>query len=446
MAIITGTKKGDNLTGTLFDDSISSGDGNDIVNGLDGNDYIDGGKGNDTLIGGSGNDTLVGGAGKDSVSGGAGDDFITMLLSARDVDAIDAGADTDTLLLSGAVPRSGVVVVDLSAGDQVVSIGGMADTSVQQNFENLDASGLGLGARVMVTGSAGANAITGSGGADTIDGAGGDDTIAGGGGNDLIFGGDGNNTLAGGAGVDTVFGGDGNDAITMLVTAGDVDSINAGNGTDTLLLSGAVPRSGVVVVDLSAGDQVVSIGGMADTSVQQNFENLDASGLGLGARVMVTGSAGANAITGSGGADTIDGAGGDDTISGYGGNDILVGGAGNDVLFGGAGNDTIDADGTGDQDVIVFDAVLSTTDVLSNGTDTINNFDADPTGGQDMISLDALFDSLGVETAARAARYQVSGTQLQIDLDNNGSFEYTIATVTASGVFDILDVNHGTSS
>ncbi len=110
-----------------------------------GNDTITGGTGPDTLHGGTDNDILIGGLGEDTVNGDAGDDRITMLVTAGNGDTIDAGADTDTLVLSGVVPGDHVVVVDLSSStDQVVSIGGtLDDTLAQINFENLTASGIG---------------------------------------------------------------------------------------------------------------------------------------------------------------------------------------------------------------------------------------------------------------------------------------------------------------
>ena len=162
----------------------------------------------------------------------------------------------------------------------------------------------------------------------------------------------------------------------------------------------------------------------------------------------LNGGNGNDLLFGNDGIDNINGQGGNDLLVGGGGDDILVGGGGDDFMFGGAGNDGMDGGGTNDDITFVYGSVLNATDVLSNGSDTITSFDA--TGGvgnQDFINLDALFDSLGVATADRAVRYQVSGgSQLQIDLDNNGSFEYTIATVTTTaGVFDILAVNHGSS-
>ncbi|MGH7183292.1 MAG: calcium-binding protein, partial [Nitrospiraceae bacterium] len=122
----------------------NSGIGMTFIGGA-GNDTITiSGPNGDTLNGGAGNDQLNGGLGLDTVNGGAGDDRITMLVTAGNVDTIDAGADIDTLVLSGVVPGDHVVVVDLSSStDQVVSIGGVADALVQINIENLTASGIG---------------------------------------------------------------------------------------------------------------------------------------------------------------------------------------------------------------------------------------------------------------------------------------------------------------
>ena len=94
-------------------------------------------------------------------------------------DTIDAGEDTDTLVLSGVVPGDHVVVVDLSSStDQVVSIGGVLDdTLTQVNFENLTATG--IGSSVTVTGSDGDNVIIGSSGTDSLDGGAGNDTLMG---------------------------------------------------------------------------------------------------------------------------------------------------------------------------------------------------------------------------------------------------------------------------
>lgn len=133
-----------------------------------------------------------------------------------------------------------------------------------------------------------------------------------------------------------------------------------------------------------------------------------------------TGNALANLITGNSGVNALDGAGGADTMIGAGGNDTINTATGNDIVG--------------------YIAMASILDTAANGTDTINNFDANPAGGQDQISLDALFDSLGAAfdtLAERQAATQwslVAGSQynLQLDLNGDAVFEYTIATVNIS--------------
>jgi Ca2+-binding RTX toxin-like protein len=323
---------------------------NDTLNGSDSDDVIFGGPGDDTINGNAGHDTIAGGLGQDTVNGGDGDDEITMLVTAGNVDQIDAGADIDTLFLVGDVPGDpgeDVVVVNLSLDDQVVSIGGVADDLVQTGFENLDASG--LGSAVNVTGSDGRNIITGS---------------------------NGNDTIAGGLGPDDVNGGDGADQITMLVTEGDVDNIDAGKGNDTLFLVGDVPGEpgeDVVVVDLSSEfDQIITIGGVDDEFLQTGFENLDASG--LGSAVDVTGSDEANIIVGSNGNDTIAGGLGQDTVNGGEGNDQItmrVTEGDVDEIDAGVGNDTLflvgDVPDGLPNDVVVVDLSKLADQVLSIG-------------------------------------------------------------------------------
>ena len=203
---------------------------------------------------------------------------------------------------------------------------------------NVDASAVGSG--LSLTGNNGANILTGTGFGDVLNGNAGNDT------------------LMGGAGQDTVTSGTGNDRIVMLVTAGDVDTADGGAGTDTLALGGAVDGDGVMVVDLSSvTDQVTRIGTInLETLVQKNFENLDASGLGLGNAVTVTGSAGANLLIGSNGADTLNGGAGNDTLRGGLGNDTVNGGSGNDTfLFGSGDGQDLIQDNSGAADKVLFD-------------------------------------------------------------------------------------------
>src|SRR5512140_3180380 len=245
------------------------------------------------ITGTSGNDILSGGLGHDTITGDAGDDRITMLVTAGNEDTIDAGADTDTLVLSGVVPGNHVVRVNLaSTTDQVVSIGGVADALTQINFENLDASGI-VGA-VNVTGSDVNNSIIGSKG---------DDWLSGGAGND---------TLNGGLGCDTMIGGSGND-IYFIDNIDDSITELPGGGTDTVNIN----RS----VDLTLAP----------------FTEIENAVLTGTAAINATGDDGNNLLTGNSGANILNGGDGNDTLNGQAGNDTLLGGDGNDTLNGGDG-------------------------------------------------------------------------------------------------------------
>jgi Ca2+-binding RTX toxin-like protein len=332
---LSGLAGNDTLIGGAGNDSLDGGAGNDILNGGDGDDTLLGGLGNDILIGGNGNETLDGGAGTDNMAGGLGDDtYVRDVATDVVTEALNAG--TDTVFAS-------------------------LNYTLGANVENLTLTG----AAIKGTGNALANVITGNSGVNIL---------TGGAGNDQLLGEDGNDTLLGGLDQDTILGGLGDDRVTMLVTAGNVDTIDAGDGTDTLVLSGVVPGNHVVVVDLSSStDQVVLIGGVLDdTLTQVNFENLTATG--LGSSVTVTGSDGDNSIIGASGNDSITGGAGNDTLTGGAGGDTLDGGIGNDTLIGGTGNDTflfgsgdgqdLVKDNSGSADKLVFDGGINPLDLV----------------------------------------------------------------------------------
>jgi trimeric autotransporter adhesin len=290
---------------------------NNILTGNSGNNQLFGGAGNDMLIGGAGSDSLDGGAGADKMTGGLGDDTYTVdLVTDVVTEALNAGIDT--------------VVAELTY-------------TLGANVEDLELTGLALNG----TGNALNNVIVGNSGHNVLSG------LAG---TDVLIGRDGNDTLLGGLGRDTVTGGTGDDQITMLVTAGNVDTIDAGDDTDTLVLSGVVPGNHMVVVDLSsATDQVVSIGGVLDDTLAQiNFENLNASG--IGSSVTVTGSDGDNSIIGSNGNDSIDGGAGNDTLSGLAGNDTF--------LFSLSDGQDLVLDNSGSADKMLFDSGIDPLDLV----------------------------------------------------------------------------------
>ena len=117
----------------------------------------------------------------------------------------------------------------------------------------------------------------------------------------------------------TITGGEGADSIAMENAA---DVLTGGLGTDTLVVSLDAILGGIEV-NLGAADQVVSMNGSANSTVQSAFENVDVSAYtGFGA--VVTGSTGANTIVGTALADQITSGNGADTITGGAGSDTIV--------------------------------------------------------------------------------------------------------------------------
>ena len=382
---------GETLNGNGGKDLLFGNEGTDTLNGGAGDDLLVGGDGADTLDGGDGNDTLVGGLGEDTVNGGTGDDHIGMDVTSGNVDVAHGGVGTDTLVLSGGDPLTGVVEVDLSVADQVVFIGGTSDdTLVQDGFENLDASG--LGSSVNATGSDGANIIIGSSGNDIINGGAGNDTLDGGKGNDVLDGDAGNDTYV----VDNA-----NDTVTesLAGAAGGIDLVQSsavsfilGDNVENLTLIGAAiagtgnalnniltGNSGNNSLDGKAGNDNMA-GGLGDdtytvdvagdvvtealnagtdtvvTSLNYtlgaNVENLELTG----PAVTGTGNTLNNVLTGTGGANTLAGLAGNDTLRGGAGNDTLNGGNDNDTyLFGSGDGQDLIQDNNGCMDKILFD-------------------------------------------------------------------------------------------
>ena len=263
-----------------------------------------------------------------------------MDVTAGDVDTADGGAGSDTLALAGSVGGTGIVVVNLAAGagDQITF---SDDTLVQNNFENLDASGLGSGGSVTVAGSAGANSLIGSSGSDSITGGGGNDT------------------LDGGAGDDSLLGDAGNDVI-LIDNASDhgvTEVLDGGAGTDVIRFAGATDGDGLVLRAQVTAVESVVIANAAGLTTGTTALNVDASALSSG--LALTGNAGDNVLTGTSG------------------NDILNGGAGNDTLNGGGGINTL-LGGTGDDRFIVNALTDVVSESLNAGTDTVESRSTTP--------------------------------------------------------------------
>jgi Ca2+-binding RTX toxin-like protein len=478
-----------NGTGNQLGNTLIGNSGVNILMGLAGNDVLSGGAGDDTVQGGAGNDLILiadqgDHGGSEVVDGGTGTDVLrftsttddqTLVLTAgvtgiegvvianaaglttgtTDLN-VDASAVTSGLLMTGNAgdnELTGTALNDVlngGAGDDTLDgrggtnllIGGKGDdTFIVATATDLVSEGLNGGldtVEAAINYVLGANvenleltedAVTGTGNALN-------NVITGNGEDNFLIGNAGNDTLEGEAGADTVLGGIGNDRIVMDVAAGHVDTADGGIGLDTLALVGTVGGSGLVTVNLAAGvgDQVTDIGGAAESLIQNNFENLDASG--LNGTVHATGSAGANLLIGSDGADVLNGAAGNDVLSGGAGDDIMVGGAGNDTFLfdAGDGQDVIQDNG-GVADVVRFGATIDSQDLVisrqaddlrlavAGSTDsvTIQNWYTDPVNrtetiqagdGQTLLSaqVDVLIQAMATFTTQTGVTWETAST------------------------------------
>lgn len=150
----------------------------------------------------------------------------------------------------------------------------------------------------------------------------------------------------------------------------------------------------------------------------------------------ISGNAGNDVISGNAGDDTLFGNQGNDYLLGGLGNDLLNGGVGNDVLYGGRGADTIYGDqgsdilsgdfgadslyGGSGGDTFYFEA--RTAGFEGNGTfasDTIQDFGASDT---------LLFDNYAAQ-ARLVFTQSGANTTVAIDIDGNGTADYTLVTV-----------------
>jgi Ca2+-binding RTX toxin-like protein len=325
-----------------------------------------GGAGNDTIKGGAGADVITTGAGNDTVSGNAGNDTFILGVSLTAADAIDGGADSDTLSLNGnysagvtfaATTLTNVETITVAAGNSYkFTLNDANDTSSL----TIDGSALAATQVLTVIGTAEtASALILTGGA-------GNDALTGGGGDDTLNGGLGNDTLTTGAGLDIVDGGGGDDTIALAANLTASDKIDGGLGKDSVTLAGnygagvaftATTLQNVEVITLAAGnnynltlDDATNTTGLTVTAsalAAANGLTLDGS-VESSAALTVAGGAGADVIKGGAGADIITTGAGNDTVSGNAGNDSFIL-AGNftaaDKIDGGADADTLSLNG-----------------------------------------------------------------------------------------------------
>ncbi|MCC6469976.1 MAG: matrixin family metalloprotease, partial [Alphaproteobacteria bacterium] len=363
--ILTGGFSNTNATGNAGNNTIIGNAGNNTLAGGDGNDVLDGTRGTDTLIGGMGDDTYLFNSSTDIVAlvenSGEGTDWIRSSIDvvsvAANIENVELtgissilvwGNSADNILLgnSGNNNLRGGAGNDTMAGgagndtyqidsplDVIVEVANNGIDTVQSllataytldaNFENLFLAGTGT----VGIGNAADNTIVG-----TYNGP-----FAG---SNTLYGLDGNDTLWGGSSYDTLYGGNGDDVIHDTGGSGGVgDTFVGGAGNDTYYTS---DYTHVMIEDAGEGTDTLVLspfhGGLPTVNavLQANVENLI---LGGGDSHSASGNAGNNVLIGNAGANSLAGLVGNDTLDGGDGDDMLNGGADNDVLIGGAGAD-----------------------------------------------------------------------------------------------------------
>ena len=225
---------------------------------------------------------------------------------------------------------------------------------------------LGEAGNDTLRGEAGRDTLIGSSGNDVLDGGGWSDSLVGGEGTDTIIGGNGNDTLVGGGSNDTLYGGEGNDSVTG---GSGNDTITGDTGEDTL-----VGDAGTDTIDGGADND--SLAGGEDNDLLSGGDGNDTL-RGNNGKDILFGEAGNDNLNGNLGNDSLYGGEGDDSIIGEGGADFVAGDAGNDTIRGSNGDDTLDGGADSDR-LIEFnnsDFILTDTQLIARGTDSISNFE-----------------------------------------------------------------------
>ena len=271
-----------------------------------------------------------------------------------------------------------------------------------------------------------------------------DDYINGLEGDDSLFGGAGDDTLSGDQGADQLFGEGGNDTLIWRFED-DADTMNGGDGIDTVLI---VPEilgvervqnlifADVEILDMANRTLQIRPGQMDlfDTIINTGEFRHVSSGISDLSNSIGDGEAGrfrgyiggddwisiAGADTGwelldYDGDDTLIGGNGDDTLNGGNGNDHLIGNAGNDEISGTSGDDLMEGGDGDDMFRVLVDGTLLNpdNDTMDGGagTDTVynNTFGSLDLGGTTLIDVEILQNG---SVSANAGQLEVFDTFL----------------------------------
>jgi trimeric autotransporter adhesin len=400
-----------------------TGSGNLVGTANSGNDALTGNSGTDTLKGGAGIDTLTAGTGIDTLIGGTGNTTFVINSASDVVQDTSASAsntlrssvtyvlptDVNALVLTGTSALKGTAnggndTLTSNTGLDTLVGGAGNDTFVVSNASDIVQDTSGTATNIILstvaftlptdvntltftgstalhgTGNAGNDSMTANSGADTLSAGNGTDTL-----------------VSGTAGADSLVAGTGND-LFIVNFAGDIVTVGATHGTDTIQSS----------VTYTASANVASL--------------------------ILTGT---SALTGTGNTTAI-------KITANSGTDTLTAGSGVATLVGGAGNDTFVVNSVSD---VIQDTSTTATNILSSSVNytlptNVNRLILTGTaalvgtanGANDTLTANTGADTL-VSGAGTAVDSLVAGTGADLFVVSNAS---DIVTVGATHGVDTI--------
>ena len=426
---LNGTFGNDVLTGSVGSDTLTGGGGMDMMHGWDGNDTFVFNNGGEILAG----ESADGGNGTDTIRVAGSTSFATM--SFLNIEAVSLADGTTATFTGGQITGQSWAVTGTAGGVvETVVVNAAAAATV-------DLSGITsvTNAAFQLNGSTGDEVLTGTSGTDT---------------------------LTGGLGSDALSGGDGNDTFVYNGTpdAGATETVNGGNGTDTVRLESSTNLTSVAFTNVEAfsladgaaltltpaqvAGQTWAINGTAGGGTEAL--NVTAATGGSASLASLTGLAnlsinlngalGAETLTGSSAADTISGLAGTDSVLGGGGADSLFAGDDADTLVGGTGSDTLSGGAGSDRFVFATGDASSTTlgslEVITDFVAADDEIALGVTGsGANTVITAAAVDYAAALTAATATI--TAGTQ-DIVVTEAGANTFVFADTNGDNVLDTV--------
>ncbi|MFN3387986.1 MAG: calcium-binding protein, partial [Allosphingosinicella sp.] len=396
-------------------------------------DVIAGDSGNNVLAGTAGDDRFsLAQGGDDTVSGLGGNDEFAFGKAFTAADRIDGGSGSDVLVLHGAYSSGVRLSANTLVNVETISLlsspaGGYFGYNLTLHDGNVaagavltvDGSKLRFGEALMLYGQA------------ELDGG---LIVSGGSSHDWIFGSQGADTIQGGLGRDRMWGNGGDDTFSVVGLdqfAG--DRIDGGDGSDTLVLQGAMSAGirfeadtmvnveTITLVSASTGYNSYNLTPHNATVAAGQTLTIDGSALQRGETMMIYGTAETD---------------GRFVMRGGAGNDYLFGGAGDDVLIGGLGRDQLR--GNGGADTFVYSGASQST---GTNFDRIVGFD----WREDRIDLpDTVAGWNGaVDGALNAASFDADiAAAVNATLDAGSALLFTATSGNYSGrAFLVIDAD-----